>query len=1132
MNRKKIVKLSALLLPFALTGCTPVVTKDVNLIGVDYPVFLSQPLSDFTKGPSDIFEASDGWTNGSPFDAFWKSRAIDYDDNMATFSITEPTDSEKTLMDAQPSKPTYIGSELRSKDHFHYGFYGVSMKPCKQIGVATTFFTYTGPGENNPWDEIDIEFLGKDTTKVQFNYFVDGQGGHEYLYDLGFDASEDFHDYGFYWGEDRIVWYVDGAPVYQVVGDEDTPLPTHAGKIMMNFWSGNQDAVDWMGVFEGPNENTKGYYRNVTYADLDGNAYVPPEPEPEPDVPDIDLSDVHYLNVPLTFQDDGNKAYTVVNKADNTSADVTYENVEANSYRTIRANVPEYLQEGLQHVKLTFKNNGTSTVEGRLDVLDGSTYLNKSASQDGKEIRTDLEWGGSFFTLEPGKETTVDVEYEGSAETIALFFDSFLTVDGPYSGSITISGYAFGTTGTLPEIPDVPVEEVKYSDIALTFGDENNVYKVENADDNKSADITYTDVKPASYSTIKAALPEDMRSGYDHVRFTLTNNGTEDVEARMDVLKGADYLNVSATKNDTETLRTDLEWGGSFFTLTPGETATVDVEYEGAADTVAFFFDSARTEGASFSGNIHIANYQLGTSGEVEEPDPEPEPDPDPEPEPEGPEVDLSDVNYLSSPLTFQDDGNKAYTVTNTAENDGATIAYENVGGSSYRNVKASIPEYLQGTVEHFKLTLKNTGSTAIEGRIDALNAEGKCINTSASKNGHEIRTDLEWGGSFFSLAVGEECTVDVEYEGAATSVALFLDSSRNDQNTYSGQVSLSAYQFGTTGTLPEEPTPEPDPEPDTPLDEGYERAIFPFYAGSENYQVTNKEDNSSAEVLYSSVAGDSYQVVTASVPENFRSGYNHARITLTNNGEETVEVRMDVLKEGKCLNTSATKNKTESLTTDLEWGGSFMSLAANETATIDVEYEGDSDTINFFLDSSRGSSGTVYSGQVTLSDYQFGKVVEEEEPVTGDIWDLYPGAGTAYQVEKTEAGVQVDYTDVAGNSYGTLTADFPEVSGTEVTFQVTNNGTEMVTIRADVLSESSSENIATSATVNGVDCPVVTGQWPAGPTFSVNPSETVTVTITYPENEAKKLNFFVDSSTGTPDLHSGSILFTNFSVR
>lgn len=46
---------------------------------------------------------------------------------------------------------------------------------------------------------IDIEILGKDTTKVQLNYYTDGVGKHEYMYDLGFDSSEAFHTYGFDW---------------------------------------------------------------------------------------------------------------------------------------------------------------------------------------------------------------------------------------------------------------------------------------------------------------------------------------------------------------------------------------------------------------------------------------------------------------------------------------------------------------------------------------------------------------------------------------------------------------------------------------------------------------------------------------------------------------------------------------------------------------------------------------------------------------------------------------------------------------------------------------------------------------------------------------------------------------------
>lgn len=33
------------------------------------------------------------------------------------------------------------------------------MKPTKNTGTVSSFFTYTGPAHGTQWDEIDIEFL-------------------------------------------------------------------------------------------------------------------------------------------------------------------------------------------------------------------------------------------------------------------------------------------------------------------------------------------------------------------------------------------------------------------------------------------------------------------------------------------------------------------------------------------------------------------------------------------------------------------------------------------------------------------------------------------------------------------------------------------------------------------------------------------------------------------------------------------------------------------------------------------------------------------------------------------------------------------------------------------------------------
>lgn len=128
------------------------------------------------------------------------------------------------------------------------------MKPAKSNGIVSSFFAYTSSPQH---DEIDFEFLGKDTTKVQLNYFVTGVGGHEHLVDLGFDASLDFHVYGFIWSESKITWYVDGAEVYSVTGPQTT-LPSNASNVFLNLWNGI--GVDsWLNPFIYSTPLTAGY---------------------------------------------------------------------------------------------------------------------------------------------------------------------------------------------------------------------------------------------------------------------------------------------------------------------------------------------------------------------------------------------------------------------------------------------------------------------------------------------------------------------------------------------------------------------------------------------------------------------------------------------------------------------------------------------------------------------------------------------------------------------------------------------------------------------------------------------------------------------------------------------------------
>ena len=125
----------------------------------------------FEDSEIEGFWARNDRGNQHPFNcSFSRANAV-IANNLLTLSLTK-------------TGTGYAGAEYRSQQRFGYGFYSVKMRAASCPGVISSFFTYTGW----PWDEIDIEFLGDDTTRVQFNYFTSGRGNHEYIYELGCDV--------------------------------------------------------------------------------------------------------------------------------------------------------------------------------------------------------------------------------------------------------------------------------------------------------------------------------------------------------------------------------------------------------------------------------------------------------------------------------------------------------------------------------------------------------------------------------------------------------------------------------------------------------------------------------------------------------------------------------------------------------------------------------------------------------------------------------------------------------------------------------------------------------------------------------------------------------------------------------
>lgn len=211
----------------------------------------------------DYFDTSrwhkaDNWTNGDPFNVGWRADHVTFSGGFMSLRL------DTTPCTAGCSGKPYASGEYRTTDYYGYGKYETRFKAAKGSGLVTSFFTYTGTFGQSDHHEIDIEILGKDTTKMQTNYFVGGVGGHERMINLGFDAANGYHNYAFVWTANKIEWIVDDVVVHTEYVGAGKPLPSQPGRIMVNMWAGT-GVDDWLGPFSYPGAPIYAKYDWIQY---------------------------------------------------------------------------------------------------------------------------------------------------------------------------------------------------------------------------------------------------------------------------------------------------------------------------------------------------------------------------------------------------------------------------------------------------------------------------------------------------------------------------------------------------------------------------------------------------------------------------------------------------------------------------------------------------------------------------------------------------------------------------------------------------------------------------------------------------------------------------------------------------
>jgi GR25 family glycosyltransferase involved in LPS biosynthesis len=180
-------------------------------------------------------------------DKQWKLRNDTFPSNLSLFNPANVRVDDLGVMrlmlkEHSTAVRDYTSAAIASNDRFLYGKFSAEIKPSNVPGLVTGIFLH----RNNPHQEIDIEFLGKDTTKMLVNVFFNpgiegtkleyGYRGTPTLIELGFDASNEFHQYEIEWRENNLLWRVDGCIVHRRVLWNPTPIPNLPMEFNVNLW--------------------------------------------------------------------------------------------------------------------------------------------------------------------------------------------------------------------------------------------------------------------------------------------------------------------------------------------------------------------------------------------------------------------------------------------------------------------------------------------------------------------------------------------------------------------------------------------------------------------------------------------------------------------------------------------------------------------------------------------------------------------------------------------------------------------------------------------------------------------------------------------------------------------------------
>lgn len=211
-------------------------------------------VDNFERLDTSRWYVSDGWNNGPHQNCTWSRKQVGIKDGVLQLQFIQSKTGERN----------YACGEIQTTKRYGYGTYEARYRTATGSGLNSAFFTYIGPADKQPHDEIDFEVLGKNSGEVQVNQYIKAKGGNEKLVPVGAKADDGFNDYAFVWEPGRLRYYLNGKLVQDVT--DPSKIPDSQQKIFFSLW-GTDTLKDWMGKFA---------YTKPTSLEVDRFAYTAP----------------------------------------------------------------------------------------------------------------------------------------------------------------------------------------------------------------------------------------------------------------------------------------------------------------------------------------------------------------------------------------------------------------------------------------------------------------------------------------------------------------------------------------------------------------------------------------------------------------------------------------------------------------------------------------------------------------------------------------------------------------------------------------------------------------------------------------------------------------------------------------